>query len=257
MLNTVIHGAATDAPPLVIAPGLFGSARNWSAIAKRLSAQRQVIALDMRNHGDSFWDADHSYAAMAQDLAEVIAAHGGQADVLGHSMGGKAAMMLALSHPDRVRRLIVADMAPKRYGHGDSHGALIEAMQEMPLEDLDSRSEADRRLAERVQDPGTRAFLLQSLSLRDGPVRWKFNLQALKANLDAVLNWPELPLGSEFDGPALFLSGANSSYVQPGDHDLIRALFPQADFIELENAGHWLHAERPRAVEAEVARFLS
>ncbi|KEO61002.1 alpha/beta fold hydrolase [Thioclava indica] len=257
MLNTVLHGAKTDAPPLVIAPGLFGSARNWSAISKQLSEKRQVIALDMRNHGDSFWDDDHSYPAMADDIAEVINSHGGQADVLGHSMGGKAAMMLALNHPDLVRRLIVADMAPKSYKHGDSHGALIEAMQALPLEEIETRSQADRLLSVQIQDPGTRAFLLQSLSLRDGPVRWKFNLQALKNNLDTILEWPDLPLGSEFDGPALFLSGANSYYVEPDDHDLIRALFPQAEFVEIKNAGHWLHAERPREVEAEVERFLS
>ena len=256
MLNTLIHGAPTDAPPLIIAPGLFGSARNWSAIAKQLSAQRQVIALDMRNHGDSFWDDDHDYPAMADDIAEVIEAHGGQADVLGHSMGGKAAMMLALNHPDLVRRLIVADMAPKPYGHGDSHGALIEAMQALPLEKIETRSEADRLLGAKVQDPGTRAFLLQSLSLRDGPVRWKFNLKALKDNLDTILGWPETPLGCSYDGPALFLSGANSHYVEAGDHDLIRALFPKAEFVEIENAGHWLHAERPREVEADVERFL-
>lgn len=257
MLNTLIHGAQTDAPPLIIAPGLFGSARNWTAIAKQLGRQRQVIALDMRNHGDSFWDDDHSYPAMADDIAEVINAHGGKADVLGHSMGGKTAMMLALNHPDLVRRLIVADIAPKSYEHGDSHGALIEAMQALPLDELDTRSEADRQLGVQIQDPGTRAFLLQSLSLRDGPVHWKFNLRALKDNLPAILNWPETALGATFDGPALFLSGANSHYVAPSDHELIRALFPQAEFVELENAGHWLHAERPREVEAEVAQFLS
>jgi pimeloyl-ACP methyl ester carboxylesterase len=257
MLNTLIHGAKTDAPPLIIAPGLFGSARNWTAIAKRLGEQRQVISLDMRNHGDSFWDDDHSYPPMADDIAEVIKAHGGQADVLGHSMGGKAAMMLALNHPDLVRRLIVADMAPKSYRHGDSHGALIEAMQALPLDEIDTRSEADRQLGVQIQDPGTRAFLLQSLSLRDGPVRWKFNLKALQANLDTILGWPDTPLGCEYDGPALFLSGANSHYVEASDHDLIRALFPQAEFLELENAGHWLHAERPREVEADVTRFLS
>ncbi|WP_417808244.1 alpha/beta fold hydrolase [Thioclava sp.] len=257
MLNTLIHGAKTDAPPLIVAPGLFGSARNWTAIAKQLSEKRQVIALDMRNHGDSFWDDDHSYPAMADDIAEVIKAHGGQADVLGHSMGGKAAMMLALNHPDLVRRLIVADMAPKSYKHGDSHGALIEAMQALPLEEIETRSQADRLLSVQIQDPGTRAFLLQSLSLRDGPVHWKFNLQALKDNLDTILDWPDMPLGCSYDGPALFLSGANSHYVEPDDHDLIRALFPQAEFVEIKNAGHWLHAERPREVEAEVERFLS
>ncbi|KFE36053.1 alpha/beta fold hydrolase [Thioclava atlantica] len=257
MLNTVSYPADTDALPLLIAPGLFGSARNWNVIAKNLSKERSVVTLDLRNHGDSFWHDDHSYAAMAADIAEVIEANGGKADVLGHSMGGKASMVLALTRPDLVRRLIVADMAPKPYQHGENHGALIDAMREMKIDDLTTRSQADERLAERIVDPGTRAFLLQSLALRDGPVRWKFNLGALKANLPGILDWPDQPERTQFDGPALFLSGAQSHYVRPEDHPRIRALFPQAQFVEVENAGHWLHAERPREVEAEVARFLS
>ncbi|OWY03285.1 alpha/beta fold hydrolase [Thioclava sp. IC9] len=259
MLNTTLYSSDSNpgARPLIIAPGLFGSARNWTAIAKRLSADRPVIALDMRNHGDSFWDDDHSYEAMAGDIAEVIEANGGVADVLGHSMGGKAAMTLALTRPERVEHLIVADIAPENYDHGDNHTALIEAMQEMDISDLTSRSTADERLGEQVFDPGTRAFLLQSLVLRDGPPRWKFNLAALKANMDSILGWPETLEGKQFDGPTLFLSGADSHYVQPEMHERIRGFFPQARFEEVDNAGHWLHAEKPREFEADVARFLN
>ncbi|TMV90508.1 alpha/beta fold hydrolase [Thioclava sp. BHET1] len=256
MLNTVIHGAPSDAPPLLIAPGLFGSARNWTVIAKRLSEKRQVIALDMRNHGDSFWDDDHSYKSLAADLAEVIEAHGGQADVLGHSMGGKAAMMLALTHPDHLRRLIVADMAPRAYAHGDGHLALIEAMQALDLEALETRGQADDALGEQVQDPGTRAFLLQSLSLRDGPAHWKFNLDALAANMPQIIGWPETASNARFDGKTLFLTGANSDFVTDQDHETIRTLFPKAMFTELKDAGHWLHAERPREVETIGEAFL-
>lgn len=257
MLNTVSYPAESSEVPLIIAPGLFGSARNWNAIAKRLSADRPVIALDMRNHGDSFWEDEHTYAAMARDIAEVIEANGGQADVMGHSMGGKAAMTLALTQPGLVRRLVIADMAPKGYDHGDSHGALIDAMQEMTIDDLTSRSVADERLGERVADPGTRAFLLQSLALREGAPRWKFNLDALKAHMPDILGWQTPGEAQPFDGPALFLSGANSHYLQPSDHGAIRALFPQARFAVIEGAGHWLHAEKPREFEADVARFLS
>ena len=258
MLNHVAHGPETDLPPLVIAPGLFGSGRNWGVIAKTLSAERRVLAVDMRNHGDSFWAQSHTYPDLAADLAQLIEAQGRACDVLGHSMGGKAAMMLALTRPGLVERLVVADMAPVAYGHGASHAGLIAAMQGMRLDDLTTRTEADRRLAETVKDPGTRAFLLQSLELRPGPVRWKFNLAALAANLPAILDWPEpLPVGAQpFAGPALFLYGENSGYVRPESHAKIRALFPHADFQGIAGAGHWLHAERPREFEAAVAAFL-
>ena len=130
-LNAIIHGQPTDRPPLVIAHGLFGSARNWGAVAKRLSAERQVVAVDLRNHGDSPRSPDNGYEAMAGDLAETIAALGGRADVLGHSMGGKAAMVLALTDPERVGRLVVADIAPVAYGH--SQLELVRAMQALDL----------------------------------------------------------------------------------------------------------------------------
>ena len=134
MLNTVLTGSATAHPPLLIVHGLFGSARNWGVIAKRMSEDRQVITVDMRNHGESAWSDDHSYSAMAQDLAQVIAANGGRADVVGHSMGGKAAMMLALSAPNMVNRLVVADIAPVTYSHDNV--PLVHAMRGIDLRSL-------------------------------------------------------------------------------------------------------------------------
>lgn len=253
MLNFILHGAPGAQPPLVIAHGLFGSGRNWGVIARRLAEDRPVIAVDMRNHGDSPFLASHSYADLAADLAEVIAAHGGRADVLGHSMGGKAAMQLALTQPDRVRRLIVADIAPVAYGHSQNH--LIAAMQAMDLTGLVSRSEADQRLGQAITDPALRAFLLQSLDLRADPVRWKFNLEVLKAEMDAITGWP--CTAGRFDGPALFVTGALSDYVRPEHRAGIVAQFPQARFTELEGAGHWLHAERPREFEAALRDFLA
>lgn len=258
MLHSIAHGEETALPPLLIVPGLFGSARNWGVIARHLAARRRVIALDMRNHGDSFRSADHSYPAMAGDLAEVIGAEGRPCDVLGHSMGGKAAMMLALTWPGLVNRLIVADIAPVNYGHGSYHRGLIHAMKALKIDDLTTRTEADRRLAETVKDPATRAFLLQSLELRDGPVHWKLNLDALEQNLPLILSWPDpLPEGAApFAGPALFLYGTASNYVTPEGRSAIARLFPAAQYIGVD-AGHWLHAERPREVEAAVEDFLS
>ncbi|SIS69104.1 alpha/beta fold hydrolase [Phaeovulum vinaykumarii] len=253
MLNLTLHGTPTGAPPLVIAHGLFGSGRNWGVIARRLSADRLVVAVDMRNHADSFWSDRHGYAEMAQDLAEVIAAQGGQADVLGHSMGGKAAMVLALTDPARVRRLVVADIAPVAYEHSQNH--LIAAMRRLDLTGLSSRTEADRRLSGDITDAGVRAFLLQSLELRDGPVRWRLNLDVLEAQMDGITGWPGTP--GRFDGPALFVTGANSRYVRARDHDAIRAQFPAAQFHQIAGAGHWLHAEKPRDFEQAVAEFLA
>ena len=140
-LNAITYGPETAAAPLVIAHGLFGSARNWSAIAKRLALRRRVVVVDMRNHGDSPRSPVHGYAAMAEDLAETIAGAGGRADLMGHSMGGKAAMMLALTEPARVNRLIVADMAPVAYGH--SQIGYVRAMQALDLAGITRRSEAD------------------------------------------------------------------------------------------------------------------
>ena len=252
MLNTVVTGDPTDQPPLVIAHGLFGSARNWGVLAKRLSAARQVIAVDMRNHGASPWAAGHAYPNLADDLAEVIAAHGGRADVLGHSMGGKAAMVLALTRPARVARLIVADIAPLGYGH--SQTPLIEAMQAVDLSQVENRRDADEQLAGHVAEAPVRAFLLQSLDLKGAAPRWMLNLDALKAEMDRIIGFPEID--GRFDGPALFLAGALSDYVTDDARPAIRALFPRAELELVPGAGHWLHAEKPRETEAAVTAFL-
>lgn len=253
MLHHVLHGAPGAHPPLLIVHGLFGSARNWGVIARRLSEDRLVIAVDMRNHGDSKWVAAHGYEDLAADLAAVIAAHGGQADVLGHSMGGKAAMQLALTEPSRVRRLVVADIAPVAYGHSQRH--LIEAMHGLDLDGLSLRSEADRRLALAVPDAGVRAFLLQSLDLRAAPARWKLNLATLNAEMERIVGWPGTP--GRFAGPTLFVKGALSDYIRPEYRAAIMAQFPAAEFAEIEGAGHWLHAEAPREFEEIVRRFLA
>ena len=142
MLNTIVHGDPDAGTALLIAHGLFGSARNWGAIAKRLARDRPVVAVDMRNHGASPWRESHGYPDLAEDLAEVIDAFGGRMDVLGHSMGGKAAMALALTSPHRVRRLIVADIAPVAYDHTQT--PLIEAMEAVDLNAVRTRRDADQ-----------------------------------------------------------------------------------------------------------------
>ncbi|GAB4304653.1 MAG: alpha/beta fold hydrolase [Roseovarius sp.] len=250
MLHFIEHGHDTGRPPLLIAHGLFGSGRNWGVIARRLADRGRVVAVDMRNHGRSPWHATHSYPELAADLAEVIAHLGGPADVVGHSMGGKAAMVLALSRPELVRRLIVADIAPVAYGHSQSQH--IAAMRALDLDAIARRSEAREQLAARVADPQLAAFFVQSLDIAKH--RWMLNLDTLEAEMPRILGFPRID--GRFAGPTLFLSGAASDYVRPEHRPRIRELFPNARFARIPGAGHWLHAERPRAFEAAVRAWL-
>ncbi|ART99830.1 alpha/beta fold hydrolase [Yoonia vestfoldensis] len=244
MLNMILHDGP-DTTPLLIAHGLFGSARNWGVIAKKLSETRPVITVDMRNHADSPWFDSHSYPDMAADLAQVMDR---PMDVLGHSMGGKAAMVLAVQHPDLVRKLIVADIAPVTYKH-DQHGPL-NAMRQVRLDTVTTRAEAKAQLGD--LGPGVADFLLQSLDMKDRC--WRLNLDVLQAEMDRIIGFPQL--SGQFDGPTLFLSGAKSDYIRPDHRAPIKALFPNARFAKIPEAGHWLHAEQPRAFIGSVAAFL-
>ncbi|WP_224815874.1 alpha/beta fold hydrolase [Hasllibacter sp. MH4015] len=247
MLSVVEYGQGA---PLIIVHGLFGSARNWGVIAKRLSDTRRVIAVDMRNHGSSPWAAPHSYDAMAEDLAEVIGAYGGVAEVIGHSMGGKAAMVLALKFPNLVKRLVVADIAPVAYSH--TQQGMIDAMRSVDLGAVATRGDADRLLAKVISEQGVRAFLLQSLDVKARA--WRLNLDQLEADMAAILGFPDVP--GHFDGPVLVLSGAASEYVTREHRPEFKRLFPAARFAKIPGAGHWLHAEKPREFEAACRAFL-
>lgn len=251
MLTTYRHGTPSDAPPLLIVHGLFGSARNWNVIAKRLGEDREVITVDMRNHGASFWDPAHDYPAMAADLAEVIEAEGKAVDLIGHSMGGKAAMALALGRPEVLSKLVVADIAPVAYGHSQKH--LIQAMRSLDLSQVTTRGDADRALAGEIEEASVRAFLLQSLDVKEKA--WRLNLDALEDQMPQIIGWPAPK--EQFDGPVLLLSGAASDYVLPEYRDAVKTLFPNARFAKIPGAGHWLHAEKPREFEAAVAAFLN
>ena len=243
MLHTETYGES--GPDLLIAHGLFGSSRNWGSIAKHLGQTRRVTVPDMRNHGDSPWYDTHTYTDLARDLSPLA---GG--DVIGHSMGGKAAMMLALTQPDRVKRLIVADMAPATYAH--THAHFIEAMMALDLSDVRTRGHADRALAEAIPDRGVRVFLLQALDVRNQ--RWTLNLEVLLSEMDKIVGWPKID--AAFEGPTLFLSGGASDYVLPDHRDQIRSLFPAAKFAAIPGAGHWLHAEKSVEFTAAVETFL-
>ncbi|WP_425045620.1 alpha/beta fold hydrolase [Primorskyibacter sp. S87] len=251
MLNTIIHGSPGAAPPLLIVHGLYGSGRNWGVIAKRLSDRGQVIAVDMRNHGQSPWNPVHDYPSMADDLAEVINAHGGNADVVGHSMGGKASILLALRHGEMINKLVVADIAPVAYSHDQTQ--FIEAMNSVDLDHVVRRSDAEAQLAAKGVDKSLQSFFTQSLDLPNK--RWRLNLDVLRAEMPKIIGFPDVD--GQWDGSALFLSGSLSDYVLPEHRDRIRSLFPRARFAKIPRAGHWLHAERPREFEASVRAFLN
>ena len=247
LATTRIEGGAGR--PLLIAHGLYGSARNWGVIAKKLSADRPVITVDMRNHGASPWFDTHSYNDLGADLTEVIASVG-EVDLLGHSMGGKAAMMAALQGA-AIARLIVADIAPVSYGH--SQIQYIEAMRRVDLSQVTARSDADAQLARDVDDPALRAFLLQSLDVKDR--RWRLNLDVLAAEMPKILSFPEV--SGQFDEQTLFLSGGASDYVLPEPRPTIKTLFPAARFAKIPGAGHWLHAEKPAEFMAVLSTYLA
>lgn len=257
-LAHIIHDpqGPETAPPLLMAHGLFGAARNLNSLGRRLATDRRVVIVDMRNHGASPWDDDVSYPAMAEDLAEAVRRHcGGRAVVLGHSMGGKAAMVLALDAPDAVAGLAAIDIAPVSYRH--SHDGPLAAMRAVDLSAVRRRSDADPALAAGVEDAGLRAFLLQNLVIEGGAARWRVNLAALGAGMTVLTGFPDLAPDARYDGPALLLHGGASDYVGAEARPVIRRLFPVAEMIAVPGAGHWLHAERPDEFVAEVSGWLA
>ncbi len=235
----------------MIVHGLYGSGRNWSVIAKRLASRAHVFTIDLRNHGLSPKTETHSYPEMAADLGALIEHLGGPMHVVGHSMGGKAAMTLALTQPEHVDRMIVADIAPVSYSH--SQLPFIKAMKAVDLARVSRRSDAEAQLAEQGVEPALRSFFTQSLDIKEK--KWNLNLDTLEAEMDKIMSFPALD--GQFGNPVLFLTGALSDYVAPDHRPQIKALFPQARFAKLTGAGHWLHADKPRAFEEAVVAFLA
>ena len=249
------HQEIGDGPPLIVLHGLFGSARNWTSVARRLAARHRVYALDLRNHGDSPWANDMDYRAMAGDVVAFMDAHGlDRAVLLGHSMGGKAAMAAALDHGPRVERLIVVDIAPVDYPAAFlSH---IQAMQGVDLTAIARRGDADGLLRAAIPEAPVRGFLLQNLVARDGAFDWRLNLNVLAAEMDHIVGFPGDLLERSFGGPTLFVGGALSPYIEPGHHPLIRSLFPAVEIIEIAGADHRVHADQPEDFTLAVDDFL-
>jgi len=250
MLNYMTFGDEKS-PPVMIVHGLYGSGRNWGVIAKRLSDQFFVITVDLRNHGDSPWLDTHNYHVMADDLVEVINSLNIKPNIIGHSMGGKAAMVLALKRPNLVRNLIIADIAPVKYEHDQSQ--FIEAMQKVDLSKVEKRSDATLALSKFVEDKSLQNFFTQSLDIK--AKRWKLNLKVLQSEMSEILSFPKIE--SEFSGHSLFLKGEKSDYIKSEHRKLIKSLFTKARFATFKEAGHWLHAEKPREFESAARLFFS
>lgn len=253
ILHAVERGAG---PPLVLLHGLFGQAANFGTVQRRLAEGlgRRVIALDLRNHGGSPHAPTMDYPAMAEDVLETLRLMDALPAVLvGHSMGGKVAMAVALEAPAAVSRLLVADIAPVTYDHESGHAGFLAAMAALDLHPGLTRADADTALSAAVPDPATRGFLLQNLRLGAAP-GWRVNLPALAASLHNLVGWPDME-DARYAGPTLFLSGARSHYILPEHRPAIRALFPAARFVTLKDAGHWIHADDPDGFISVVTAF--
>jgi esterase len=249
ILNALQSG---DGPPVALLHGLFGAGRNFGFVQRALSARFRVIALDMRNHGASPHASDMRYATQAADVLETLHALGAlPAAVIGHSMGGKAAMAAALGNPDAVGRLLVSDIAPVAYRHGNA--GIAAALQALPLSPALTRAQADAAISPAVPDGSIRAFLLQNLRFGSSP-GWRFGLAEIAAAIPDLEGW--VPLAGRYEGPALFVRGALSDYVRDEDRPAIRALFPKARFVTVKNASHWVHADNPAGFLSVVEAFL-
>jgi pimeloyl-ACP methyl ester carboxylesterase len=242
-------------PPVVLLHGLFGAGQNFGSVQKALAADGfRVLALDLRNHGGSPHADSMAYADMAADVAETLQAEAAwPATVIGHSMGGKVAMALALAQPDGVSRLVVADIAPVTYP-APLFNAYAAAMRGLELRPGLTRREADAALAPAVPAAALRAFLLQNLDFTRSPPAWRIGLEQISAGMGQIGGWPDLP--GRYEGPVLVLAGDTSDYVKPEHWPLFQRLFPGVR-SETIRAGHWLHAENPQAFLAALAGFLT
>ncbi|HVY16628.1 MAG TPA: alpha/beta fold hydrolase [Rhodopila sp.] len=250
----ILHAIETgEGLPVVFLHGLFGMARNFGSAQRALAPRFRVLALDMRNHGSSPHQAGMTYPEMAADVRETLLAHGiERAAVVGHSMGGKTAMALALRWPDMVARLLVSDIAPVAYEHGNDR--IASAMLRIPLRPDLTRAEADALLRDAVPAPSIRAFLLQNFRFGPNP-GWRIGLPEIAAAIPDLEGWVELP--GPYQGPSLFVTGAESHYVKPQDRPIIKALFPSARFVAVKNAGHWVHADNPAGFQSVLEAFVA
>ena len=240
--------------PLLFLHGLFGSSSNWGRVVSHFASKHRCILPDLRNHGRSFHATDVEYEAQADDLIRLMNHLDIKtANIIGHSMGGKVAMELALEYPERCDKLVVVDIAPVRYRHG--FGEIIDSLRSIDLALLGSRQEADNLLGKRLADPGLRGFLLQNLVRDDGRWIWRLNLEALAEGQQEIVGFPA-KRRRPYAGQSLFVAGEKSTYINYPDHATIQPLFPGASIVTIPGAGHWVYAEKPGPFIDQLERFL-
>ncbi|TYA55144.1 alpha/beta fold hydrolase [Formosa maritima] len=244
-----------DGKPFVILHGFLGMSDNWKTLGTKFSEQNyEIHLLDQRNHGRSFHSDDFNYQVMVEDLKNYCEANKlNEIILLGHSMGGKVAMLFAATYPELVSKLLIADISPRFYP--THHDAILEGLSSLDFKKMESRGEAEDQLFKYVSDYGTRQFLLKNLYWNDEKeLALRVNLEALKENIEEI--GEALPIHAQYKGDTLFLRGDKSEYIGLQDESIIKSHFPNSKIVTISNAGHWLHAENPNDFYNEVMSFL-
>lgn len=251
-LYSRIEGEGT---PLLIIHGFLGMSDNWKTLGSQYAEKGfQVHLIDLRNHGKSFHSDDFSYDLMAGDILKYVASHKlDQVSIIGHSMGGKVAMLFAVEHPEKVEKLVVADIGPKYYA--PHHDEILAGLNAVDFSKKPDRTAVEEILLPHIPDLGTRQFLMKNLYWETpGQLAFRFNLEAFTKNIDII--GTALPENTVFENPTLFIRGGNSGYIHDGDLDGIKKHFPNAELETIPNVGHWLHAENPKAFFDLTIAFL-
>ena len=242
---------------VVFLHGLFGQGRNFTQVAKSLQPAFRSLLVDLPDHGRSQWTESFSYADIADRVAEHLAdgfAAGGPVHVVGHSMGGKVAMVLALRHPELVDRLVVVDIAPAPSDGAGEFEHLLGSLANLELGGLLRRSDADEQLSEAIPNERVRGFLLQNLRSGSSGFDWQANLDLLRTDLDAIGGFPAID--EQFDHPVLWMAGERSDYVTDDTEPEMERLFPRTVKVTIKGAGHWVHSEKPDAFVSALRTFL-
>lgn len=254
-MNKILHSKILgEGKPLIILHGLFGMLDNWQALAKEFACFFETHIVDLRNHGRSFHANQHNYEVMSEDLLSYLNAYNlDEVSLIGHSMGGKAAMNFACMYADRVEKLVVVDISPKYYP--PHHQEILSGLKAVDRSNLTSRKDADQILSQYFSESAMRQFLLKNLYWRSSTeLTFKFNLKVLSDQIENV--GQALYTNALFDRPTLFIAGQSSNYIKETDVELIESHFPDFEIVEIPKSGHWVHAENPDQFFDKVSRFL-